>query len=360
VISSRIAWLTLAVAFSARSAAAQQIPLVEGLTVVKAVRDDRGDYEALLRVHLLGADAVQFSVTSDVPNPKDPGHTQQLHINRVVRRADLASAHRMNAILYSSDPPIFPGATAIQISTGMLAELKSKGSSDFVFGMELPQGDAAASLGGLLSARRYFRGTLKRVGGPTTFPVLVNGVRRQLPAIRAKGRVSVGGEGGDVEFVFLDDPQNPLNLQWTFLGWTVQIVSVEWAAPGATAIPAAAASQLRTQCHTEVHGIYFDFASPVIRPESEQALAGVAALLRANPNWAVTIEGHTDSVGGAKANLELSRLRAEAVRSALQTRHGIPASRLSTAGFGSARPVESNKTLEGRARNRRVELSRKC
>ena len=266
----------------------------------------------------------------------------------------------MNAIFYSSDPPLFPGATAVQTSTAMLDELKSKGSSEFVFGMELPQGNAAASLGGLLSARRYFRGTLTRVGGPTTFPVLVNGVRRQLPAIRAAGRVSVGGEGGDVEFVFLDDPQNPLNLQWKFLGWTVQMVSLEWAPPGAAVIPAAAATELGTQCHTEVHGIYFDFASPVIRPESEQALAGVAALLRANPTWAVTIEGHTDSVGGAKANLDLSRLRAAAVREALQTRVGIPASRLLTAGFGAARPVESNKTLEGRARNRRVELSRKC
>jgi outer membrane protein OmpA-like peptidoglycan-associated protein len=359
-MSSRTVWLTLAIACCARSAAAQQIPLVEGLTVVKAIRDERGDYEALLRVHLRGPDAVEFSVSSDVPNPKDPGRTEQFHGTRVVRRTDLASAHRMNAIFYSSDPQLFPGATAIQISTAMLDELKSKGSSDFVFGMELPQGDAAASLGGLLNARRYFRGTLARVGGPTSFPVLVNGVRRQLPAIRAAGRVSVGGEGGDVEFVFLDDPQNPLNLQWKFLGWTVQIVSLEWAPPGPAVIPAAAATELGTKCHTEVHGIYFDFASPVIRPESEQALAGVAALLRANPTWAVTIEGHTDSVGGAKPNLDLSRLRAEAVRDALQSRFGIPASRLLTAGFGAARPVESNKTLEGRARNRRVELSRKC
>jgi len=359
-MSSRPLWLGLALAVGARGAAAQQIPLIEGLTVVKAIRDDRGDYEALLRVHVRAPDAVELSVSADVPDPKDPGKTQQFHTTRVVRRADLASAHRMNAIFYTSDPPLFPGATAIQTSTAVLNELKSKGSSEFIFGMELPQGDAAASLGGLLSARRYFRGTLTRVGGPTTFPVLVNGVRRQLPAIRAAGRVSVGGEGGDVEFVFLDDPQNPLNLQWKFVGWTVQVVSIEWAPPGPVVAPAAAATELRTQCHTEVHGIYFDFGSPVIRPESKEALAGVAALLRANPTWVVTIEGHTDSVGSAKANLDLSRRRAEAVREALQTDYGIPASRLLTAGFGPAQPVESNKTLEGRARNRRVELARKC
>ena len=359
-MSSRPMFLVVATALGGRGVAAQQIPLVEGLTIVEAIRDNWGDYEALRRVHKLGPDVVEFSLTWNAPNSKNPDQPERLHVDRVVRRTDLASSHRMNAIYSPSDPPLFPGATAIQTSAAVLDELKTKGSTEFVFGMVMPSGGTDQLFGGLLVARKYFRGTLKRVGSATTFPVLVNGVRRQLPAVRASGRVSVGGDGGDVEFIFLDDPLNPLSLRWTFVGWTVQVVSIEWGAADKAGGVAAAAAELGTQCHTEVHGIHFDFASPVIQPESEPALVGIAALLRTQPSWAVTIEGHTDSVGSAKANLDLSRRRADAVRDALQTRFGIAATRLSSAGFGASRPVETNKTLEGRARNRRVELARKC
>ena len=70
------------------------------------------------------------------------------------------------------------------------------------------------------------------------------------------------------------------------------------------------------------------------------------------------MEGHTDSLGGDAPNLDLSRRRAAAVKQALASGYGIDAGRLQTAGFGASRPKESNDTLEGRARNRRVELVR--
>ena len=356
-MSRSTAWVVLAATLSlaAQRTAAQQVPLVKGLTVVTAIRDDRGDYEGIRQVRTLGPDVVDFSLNWDVPDASAPGGSRRLHVDRTVRRSDLASAHRMNAIYSPSDPPLFPGATANQTSAAVLTELKTKGSSAFVFGMVLPGAGTAQLLGGILQARKYFRGTLTRVDGPSTFPVLVNGVRRQLPVVHASGRVSVGNEGGVVEFVFLDDPLNPLNLRWTFGGWIVQVVSIEW-----NTAPAAAAAELAKRCRTEVHGIYFAFGSPAIQPESQPALAEIAGILRSNPSWVVTIEGHTDSVGSAKANLELSKLRANAVRSALQSSYGIAPARLQAVGIGSGRPVESNTTLEGRARNRRVELSRKC
>lgn len=364
-MSNGTAWVALAAALSlgAQRVAAQQIPLVEGLTIVTAIRDDRGDYEGLRTLRTLGPDVVDFSLNWDLPDASAPGGSRRLHADRAVRRSDLAKAHRVNAIYSPSDPPLFPGATAIQTSTEVLEELKTKGSTAFVFGMVLPHGGVAQLLGGMLDARKYFRGTLTRVAGPATFPVLVNGVRRQLPVVRASGHVSVGTDGGDVEFVFLDDPLNPLTLRWNFGGWKVQIISIAWeVAPdaGAGKASAGAAAELATQCRTEVHGIYFAFGSPAVQPESEPALSTIAVMLRANPSWVVTIEGHTDSVGAAKANLDLSRLRVDAVRNALETRYGIAPARLSTAGFGASRPIESNATLEGRARNRRVELSRKC
>ena len=84
-------------------------------------------------------------------------------------------------------------------------------------------------------------------------------------------------------------------------------------------------------------------------------------MLKTNAGWKVTVEGHTDSLGGAAPNLELSTRRsAVAVRDALVDKGGVSAVQLTTQGFGLTRPVESNDTPEGRARNRRVELSRQC
>jgi outer membrane protein OmpA-like peptidoglycan-associated protein len=113
-------------------------------------------------------------------------------------------------------------------------------------------------------------------------------------------------------------------------------------------------------CRAEVHGIYFSFASAKLVPESDAALEEIAHLLAANPTWVVTIEGHTDSIGTHTSNLDLSKRRAAAVRDALVARFGVPPGRLLDAGFGDSSPIESNTTIEGRARNRRVELSRKC
>ena len=70
------------------------------------------------------------------------------------------------------------------------------------------------------------------------------------------------------------------------------------------------------------------------------------------------IDGHTDGIGSDAANLDLSRRRAAAVKTALVKRYGIAADRLSTGGFGESQPKADNATPEGRALNRRVELTR--
>lgn len=95
-------------------------------------------------------------------------------------------------------------------------------------------------------------------------------------------------------------------------------------------------------------------------PESRSALEEVAGLLKAQSTWKVTVEGHTDNIGAADYNLKLSRARADAVREAFVKSYGISPDSLTAAGYGATRPVETNDTVEGRARNRRVELSRKC
>jgi outer membrane protein OmpA-like peptidoglycan-associated protein len=106
--------------------------------------------------------------------------------------------------------------------------------------------------------------------------------------------------------------------------------------------------------------VYFAFNSAVIDPASDRALAQVAAALARHPDWTLAVEGHTDSVGTAGANQALSLRRAEAVRTRLADRHGVNTRRWGATGYGASRPRESNATIEGRARNRRVELVRAC
>jgi len=110
--------------------------------------------------------------------------------------------------------------------------------------------------------------------------------------------------------------------------------------------------------HTDVYGIYFNFASDELRSESEPVLHEIADALKAHADWTLIINGHTDNIGGDALNLDLSRRRASAVRKALVERYKIEDSRLTTNGFGASQPKESNDSERGRALNRRVELVR--
>ncbi len=105
----------------------------------------------------------------------------------------------------------------------------------------------------------------------------------------------------------------------------------------------------------DLYGVYFDTAEATLKPESEQTLGQVLALLQRKPALRLQVAGHTDSQGEAGYNQALSRRRAEAVVAWLVGR-GIAASRLAAEGHGESRPVASNASEEGRARNRRVEL----
>jgi OOP family OmpA-OmpF porin len=104
-----------------------------------------------------------------------------------------------------------------------------------------------------------------------------------------------------------------------------------------------------------VYGIYFDTNKAVVKPESTPALEEITKLLKQNNGLALYVVGHTDSTGALDANLKLSADRADAVVKALTAR-GIPAARLKGAGVGPYCPVASNRSEEGRAKNRRVEL----
>lgn len=107
-----------------------------------------------------------------------------------------------------------------------------------------------------------------------------------------------------------------------------------------------------------VYGINFDFDSATLRPESTVVLEQVAGLLRDDPALRITIEGHTDDVGGAAYNDALSGKRANSVKDWLVAA-GIDGARLEAVGKGAGSPVATNGNDVGRAQNRRVELARR-
>jgi len=120
----------------------------------------------------------------------------------------------------------------------------------------------------------------------------------------------------------------------------------------------ALAAGLDADGRIELQGIHFDTGQATLRPESNEAIAQVAQLLRQQPALQLRIVGHTDSVGDFQSNVDLSQNRAEAVRLALVGAHGVDGGRLTAQGVGPSVPVASNDTEDGRARNRRVELVR--
>jgi OmpA-OmpF porin, OOP family len=102
----------------------------------------------------------------------------------------------------------------------------------------------------------------------------------------------------------------------------------------------------------------FDTGKSIIRDESKPIIEQIVQMMKSNPDLKVGVEGHTDNVGSPASNKTLSESRAKSVVSAIVAQ-GIPADRLSPAGFGQDKPIADNSTEEGRAKNRRVELVKK-
>lgn len=101
--------------------------------------------------------------------------------------------------------------------------------------------------------------------------------------------------------------------------------------------------------------VNFDFAKATLKPDAQPIIAQIVELLKRNPDLKVSIDGHTDSIGGHDYNVKLSQARAASVVAAI-TAAGIDAGRLKSAGYGPDKPVASNDSEDGRAKNRRVEL----
>ena len=140
---------------------------------------------------------------------------------------------------------------------------------------------------------------------------------------------------------------------WRDANWTPATAAPGCGAPAAApkaAAPVAAASKV-----TYAADAFFDFDKSVVKPAGKAKLDDLVAKVKGINLEVIIAVGHTDSIGSDAYNQKLSVRRAEAVKAYLVSK-GIEKNRIYTEGKGEKQPVASNKTKEGRAKNRRVEI----
>ena len=101
----------------------------------------------------------------------------------------------------------------------------------------------------------------------------------------------------------------------------------------------------------------FDSGRAQLKPGSTRAMVGALEMIKTHPDKRILVAGHTDNIGNQQSNFRLSTARAEAVRDWLLDVSGITATQFAIQGYGDTRPIASNDTDEGRAKNRRVEIT---
>lgn len=190
---------------------------------------------------------------------------------------------------------------------------------------------------GGLAIRRNYENAIKSVGGKVMF---------------SDDNVSVMKASRDGKDVWAEVQAG---LKYTGRYYFLHIVECE---PMQQVITADAISSAIDKDGFIALDIHFAVGKADIEPDSVATVDQIALMLKKRPDLRVSIEGHTDSTGTPEGNKTLSTARAKSVVDSL-VKAGIDASRLTSAGFGQERPIADNRTEEGRAKNRRVEVVKK-
>jgi outer membrane protein OmpA-like peptidoglycan-associated protein len=361
-------WLLPAPAHAQEAA---RIALTPGLTIVHTLHGPDYERESQVAVAEISPTGVRYVWSAIEVN--DKGDTLVFNIPQVVADTDLAGAPRLH--LYAEldwtptaphrvegtlrGPAENPGYTSWSISTDVYRKLLTDGSAPIsIMSAETRTNSALAGLG-IVRSRDVpvrWRGTLTRVGAES-FPLLIDGRRVRVPAVRVRGQfTATRGRTWKPEMWVMADSAHPLLLRVNNGEHILQVVRIDRAAASIGALELS----LDSECRVELPGIYFGFNSAVLDSASDATITRVATMLARHPQWTITLEGHTDSIGGAQSNQLLSQRRADAVRARLTTHMTGGARTIRAVGYGASRPREPNTTIEGRARNRRVELVRDC
>lgn len=347
------------------SQAAAKIPLREGTVITTAWGIKTGDVENRIALGPLTSSSFTQDQKTEAYTD-DFGHSwASTDFQDTVCNDDLATASTYMTVTWSHIPHLIHGVTRLRLSDRSFEE--GKGSGHFI----LRYSDIVTLEKGVKPT--YEEGILTRVEPQdVSYPMIVNDQRVALPAIHFAGIMTTVGKSpvprkrrpfhSEAEIYVIDDPADPLVLLWRlkdplFNGgrFRIEVVKIEYKVPHPINL---VEKQLSEDKRAITYGIYFDFNKDTIKPESDPVLKQIVQAMKDHPDWKLTVNGHTDNIGGDAYNLDLSKRRAAAVKQALVTRFHIAPDRLSTNGYGEAGAIDTNETLEGRARNRRVELTR--
>jgi outer membrane protein OmpA-like peptidoglycan-associated protein len=342
-----------------------RIPLQAGTVITTAWGVKHGDVESRAAVESLDpASLTLSSKTNEYENDNDKTEKPSTSTHTICN-ADFQAADEY-ATVTGLQPRIVHGLTRLRLSDNAFREIKSTGKLHFTYWDVEVAGDDN------LKPDRD-GGVLTRVEPQDIpYPMIVNDERVTLPAIHLAGiTASVGKDPRprknrpthtESELYIIDDPIDPMVLLLKMKDpmyhegrFRVENVKVDFVVPHPVNL---VEKQLAESKKAVTWGIYFDFNKDTIKPESAPVLKEIAQAMTNNPEWKLTVAGNTDNIGGDAYNLDLSKRRAAAVKQALVTQYHISPDRLSTDGYGASHPIETNDTLEGRARNRRVELTR--
>lgn len=284
--------------------------------------------------------SLHLAIAADLPGA-DGGPPTHVSCTRTVSAADLSTGGEFQYVFSSGGQEEYPGATTLGPSAAVFSDLVSKGEASIklngeVGGLADLMGVAAQMMQGKKPEGYLTAEGVLKLAEPKPVPVtvLVNSAAVALSAWHAKGQF--GEEAAEVDWIILDDARNPLSLRSTFGKGHSETVKIDFPVENEAQ---AMETDLAKMKRSVLYGVYFDFNSSELKPQSDRVLKTIVEVMKKNPGWTLVVEGHTDNIGGDSKNQQLS-------------------ARLQTTGYGRAVPKATNDTIAGRARNRRVELSR--
>lgn len=327
--------------------AAQQIPARKGLALLYAHKNfQQHEFQLLVEVLETGPDEmITLSRFLDAKRAGAP-------LEEPVSRREKAGARTIGfGRSMGIDTNSYRPRTIAMASQRLMRELRAGGA-------------VRASVPIILDGQAFiFDGTMSRASAePDYVNAVVEGTPRKLRTLHARGEFEnvVRGFRMTADWWFLDDTTDAWLVKSSATNNRRESFWMVLASADAAGSGKGLEDALTRDCRAAVYGFYFGFSSATPEPSSLSTFRMVADVLSKHPDWTLTVEGHTDSIGNPAANRQLAERRAAAVVRELASTYRIAPTRLTPTGYGASRPAATNTTLEGRARNRRVELVRPC
>ncbi|HEY9793472.1 MAG TPA: OmpA family protein, partial [Candidatus Obscuribacterales bacterium] len=326
----------------------QLLQLTPGLSITFRVRDgidtrmkQLGDYRFTINVDEVDDKGFKYDWQNSPPAAAAG--------SRTVNAADEQTSHKVSLFYFDRQKGVVLGTTNIvRVSDDLYKELKLGEATPF--SLDGPEGRYTPEGG---RSQIALPKTLQ-VTGTEPMDVWIGDKEVSVRALKAQT------DNGWTYWI-MDNARFPIMLAGTgpfFWGEPHFSGNIATDQDGAQNKAKRITDQLEKSGIATSYEILFAFDSDKLTERSKQILSDVGKYLADHPSLRILIEGHTDNVGGAVYNLNLSKRRSASVEHYLEQQSGIAADRLESAGRGYTRPVADNATAAGRAKNRRVVFKR--